>query len=68
MTRPRYQAVYRPLDSNFETTIELARQSIAKALRVLATCEPPDTFLGRQHHDFIASPPRRPDRVMTSPA
>ena len=56
MARPLFYRIYRADDPAFEKTIERSRESLAEATRVLQTHETPDTFLGRQHHDFIPSP------------
>jgi hypothetical protein len=56
VTPPHYYYFYGANDPAFETTIELARRSITEAMRFLQTNEPPDTFLGRQRHDFIPPP------------
>lgn len=55
MARSRF-AIHRANDPSFEETLRRARQSIAEAIRVLETNEPPDTFLGRQRRDFNSPP------------
>jgi hypothetical protein len=48
-----YPIVFRENAAELHDAIRQAKRSIAIAIRVLQTCPPPDTFLGRRHHEFI---------------